>query len=119
MQQLITASQVLVGPAGERVAGGAVLVDGATIAAVGPRAAVEPLAATDARRHHYPHATVLPGLIDCHVHLAFDAGPDPVGAVQCADATDLVLGMAGRAQQLLASGVTTARDLGDRGGLAV
>lgn len=61
----------------------------------------------------------MPGLMDCHVHLAFDAGPDPVSAVVDADRHGLSTAMADRAQQLLASGVTTVRDLGDRDGLAV
>ncbi|MET8678537.1 amidohydrolase family protein [Streptomyces sp. NPDC004647] len=62
---------------------------------------------------------MLPGLIDCHVHLAFDAGPDAIATVQAADEASLLLGMAGRARQLLDTGVTTVRDLGDRDGLAV
>jgi imidazolonepropionase-like amidohydrolase len=57
-------------------------------------------------------------LIDGHVHLAFDASPDPVGALRRSD-LDLLLGMTGRALQALDSGVTTVRDLGDRHGLAL
>ncbi|WP_267881943.1 MULTISPECIES: amidohydrolase family protein [unclassified Streptomyces] len=62
---------------------------------------------------------MLPGLIDSHVHLALDAGPDPVTCLEAASDTELYAGMAERAGRLLATGVTTARDLGDRGGLAV
>ncbi|WP_308345459.1 amidohydrolase family protein [Streptomyces sp. ISL-94] len=67
----------------------------------------------------FPDGTLLPGLIDCHVHLALDAGPDPVTALLDTDDADLLAGMAKRARQLLDSGVTTVRDLGDRNGLAL
>ncbi|WP_263247713.1 amidohydrolase family protein [Saccharopolyspora rosea] len=119
MQQLITAAHVLVGPAGQRIDDGAVLVDGDTITAVGPRAEVVPQAGEGARRRDFPAGTVLPGLINSHVHLAFDASLDAIDNVIDADDTDLLLGMAGRAQRLLRSGVTTIRDLGDRGAAAV
>lgn len=119
MELLISARRVLTGPGGDCVDDGAVLVSGSTIVAVGTLDEVEQVAPDDVRRASFPDGTVLPGLIDCHVHLAFDAGPDPVAAVRGADDMSLLLGMAGRAQQLLATGVTTVRDLGDRGGLSV
>ncbi|MBA3727783.1 MAG: amidohydrolase family protein, partial [Actinobacteria bacterium] len=55
-----------------------------------------------------------PGLIDCHVHLCFDGGPDfvaearvsePYAAIKCV----------GNAERHLAAGVTTVRDLGGLG----
>lgn len=119
VQQLITAAQVLPGPAKQRIPDGAVLIDGGVITAVGPRREVEQQATPEAHRHDFPRHTVLPGLINCHIHLVFDAGPDPVGAVQETEDTDLLAGMAERARQLLAAGVTTVRDLGDRNGLAI
>ncbi|WP_214110958.1 metal-dependent hydrolase family protein [Acrocarpospora catenulata] len=60
--------------------------------------------------------TLLPGLIDTHVHLAFDAGPDPIGSL---DQDGLYDRMRDAALQHLAAGVTTVRDLGDRDYLAV
>jgi imidazolonepropionase-like amidohydrolase len=68
----------------------------------------------------FPDATILPGLINCHVHLAFDASDKPTERVQSeADPVALAFMMANHARQLLDVGVTTARDLGDRDGLAV
>jgi imidazolonepropionase-like amidohydrolase len=61
--------------------------------------------------------TLLPGIIDAHVHLAFDGSRDPVSAIQATDDAALLLGMAGRAARMLASGITTTRDCGARGGL--
>ncbi|SFE41620.1 Imidazolonepropionase [Actinopolyspora alba] len=118
MQQLITADQVVPGPAGQRIPDGAVLVDGDTITAVGPRAEVEPHA-DNARRHTAVGGTVLPGLVNAHVHLTWDAGFGMLERYQAADDAELLLGIAGRAQQALRAGVTTLRDLGDRDGLVL
>ncbi|MGW3176713.1 amidohydrolase family protein [Streptomyces sp. NPDC001153] len=118
-QILITAGQVLLGPSSAHVRDGAVLIAGDGIVAAGAREEVLACAEPDCRTLDFPDSTVLPGLIDCHVHLAFDAGPDPVTTVRESDDATLLLGMAGRARQLLDAGITTARDLGDRGGLVV
>lgn len=119
MDLLITARQVLIGPRGGRIVDGAVLVQGSTITAIGRRAEVEPRATPNTSRAHLPDATVMPGLLDCHVHLAFNAGRDPVAALTDDDDATVLLGMAGRARQLVDAGVTTVRDLGDRGRLSV
>lgn len=62
--------------------------------------------------------SVLPGLIDAHVHLAFDAGADVVGRIGAADDGQLLTQMARAARQALHAGITTVRDLGDRAFLA-
>jgi imidazolonepropionase-like amidohydrolase len=116
---LITAGRVLAGPEGDRIEDGAVLVEHDRIRAVGPRADIETLAGPGTPRIELPDATVLPGLIDCHVHLVFDAGPDPAGYVQSTGEESLLLDMTERARTLLDSGVTTVRDLGDRDGLTL
>jgi imidazolonepropionase-like amidohydrolase len=59
-------------------------------------------------------ATLLPGLIDVHQHLAFDASEDPVGHLIADDDATLLLRMRVAALRALAGGVTTIRDLGDR-----
>ena len=64
-------------------------------------------------------ATLLPGLIDVHVHLGFDAGPDPVARMLADDDHTLLLRMAKHAARALRAGVTTVRDLGDRNFLGV
>jgi imidazolonepropionase-like amidohydrolase len=58
--------------------------------------------------------TMLPGLIDAHVHLGFDAGPKPVATMMADDDTTLILRMRHAAGRALAAGITTVRDLGDR-----
>lgn len=64
-------------------------------------------------------ATLLPGLVDAHVHLCFDAGPDPVGRLASVGDDELLDGMRTAARRALHGGVTTLRDLGDRSYLAV
>ena len=57
---------------------------------------------------------VLPGLIDCHVHLAMDSPPDSRLTGEWAWTTLLMLK---HAQNSLAAGITTVRDVGGRHGL--
>jgi imidazolonepropionase-like amidohydrolase len=62
---------------------------------------------------------LMPGLVDTHLHLCFDASNDPVGHL--AETGDDLLReqMAEAARRALRAGVTTVRDLGDRGYLAL
>ncbi len=57
--------------------------------------------------------TLLPGMIDVHVHLAFDASRDPVGALAARTPEEVHDAMVDAARQTLRAGVTTVRDLGD------
>ncbi|MGW3248739.1 amidohydrolase family protein [Streptomyces sp. NPDC001070] len=61
-----------------------------------------------------PQACLLPGLIDTHTHLAFDASPDPVTSLATTSDADLLAQMRAAAQAALRAGITTIRDLGDR-----
>jgi imidazolonepropionase-like amidohydrolase len=90
----------------------AVVLDGGTITAVGQ----VPEDATVVELHK---ATLLPGLVDTHVHLAFDASPDPVSALAARDDAATFAAMAAAARRTVAGGVTTVRDLGDRGYLSL
>ncbi|MET8976384.1 amidohydrolase family protein [Streptomyces sp. NPDC004539] len=66
-----------------------------------------------------PDGWLLPGLVDAHVHLCWDAGPDAVAHVT-SQASGTVLETArAAATSALHAGVTTVRDLGDRDYLAV
>ncbi|MEV4316087.1 amidohydrolase family protein [Actinocrispum sp. NPDC049592] len=61
-----------------------------------------------------PGTTLLPGLIDTHVHLAFDASPDCVGALAARDDSEALAAMDQAARLAVRAGITTIRDLGDR-----
>ncbi|MFF7166839.1 amidohydrolase family protein [Streptomyces sp. NPDC008086] len=115
---LITADRVLTG-SGAYLEDGAVLVDGDRIAAVGPRAQFAGHSDAPGAQLSFPGATVVPGLIDAHVHLVFDGGAEPLAAFNASSDEQLLRDMRRRAEQLLSSGVTTVRDLGDRNGLAL
>ncbi|MEU3301223.1 amidohydrolase family protein [Streptomyces sp. NPDC006678] len=118
MHVLVSAGQMITGPGGRRLCDAAVLVRDGVIADAGHRADVERRAPRAPFRYDFPRGTLLPGLIDSHVHLALDAGADPVTTLCAADDADVRRGMAERALLLLGTGVTTVRDLGDRNGLA-
>jgi imidazolonepropionase-like amidohydrolase len=116
MPEVLTAPRVLIGDG--VVADGAVVIGGSGIDWAGP---VRELPAGQAGqpRTDYPGATILPGLIDSHVHLGFDGGPQPATRMRAeTDAQQLAL-MLHSARELLGVGVTTARDLGGRGYLSV
>ncbi|MEJ3745757.1 amidohydrolase family protein [Actinomycetes bacterium KLBMP 9797] len=92
-----------------------VLVDGARVAAVTAGGAPP----AGAELVDLGAATLLPGLIDTHTHLAFDASADPVGRLAAASDDELLDRMRAAARTALAAGVTTVRDLGDRGYLSL
>jgi imidazolonepropionase-like amidohydrolase len=92
-----------------------VLLDGTTIAAVGSGLAVP----AGADVIDLSGATLLPGLVDSHTHLAFDASPDPVGALAGRSDDETLDAMTVAGQTALRGGVTTVRDLGDRGYLSL
>ena len=76
----------------------------------------EPRAAGDAQRIDAPDATLLPGLIDCHVHFAMSGGPDWLSEIQQSYALSCWRA-AGHARATLEAGFTTVRTLGGRDGV--
>ncbi|WP_030017303.1 amidohydrolase family protein [Streptomyces monomycini] len=87
-----------------------VLIENGRIAAVHPGGL--PLVGTDIL--DLGAATLLPGFIDTHTHLAFDASDDVIGRLTAADDTTLLQRIRTAARATLSAGVTTVRDLGDR-----
>lgn len=117
---MLTAPHVLTGPVGAEYSPGAVLISGGTIAAIGDRDTVAHAADSSTRHQDLGEgSTILPGLVNAHVHLCFDATSDPAAAAQSSTDEELLEGMADRARTTLQAGITTVRDLGDRDGLAL
>lgn len=58
--------------------------------------------------------TLLPGLVDVHVHLCFDSGQEVVASLAARDDAALLEAMTQAAKAAALGGVTTVRDLGDR-----
>lgn len=89
-----------------------VIIRGAKIAAVGlDRDLPLPRGATtiDGRG-----LTLLPGLIDCHVHFCLGAEPDVVDAIAQETPALTLLKSSQAARQTLEAGITTVRDVGSR-----
>ena len=109
---LIRAATVIDGNGGPPLQRGAVLIEGDSIRAVGTEEDVMPPDGAPVQEFNYEDKTVMPGLVDCHVHLiGIGDGrkgddlaliPDEVLTVQAAR----------NARTHLYSGVTTVRDCG-------
>ena len=116
MPEVLSASRVMTGD--ETVDNGAVVIGDRTVDWAGPAEAL-PAEYVAMPRADYPGSTILSGLIDSHVHLGFDGGPEPAARIRGeTDEQQLVL-MLRSARELLGVGVTTARDLGARAYLNV
>jgi imidazolonepropionase-like amidohydrolase len=113
MPYAIRAARLFDGVGDEPLLDAVIVVDGERIAAVGHEAP-DGLAITD-----LGEATLLPGLIDVHVHLTFDGSLDPVGSLAQAPDEQVLEGMRKAARTALAAGITTVRDLGDRNYLSL
>jgi imidazolonepropionase-like amidohydrolase len=116
MPEVLTAPRVLTGD--RAVTDGAVVIGDRTVSWTGPAEELpgeyRPLPRAD-----YPGSTIMPGLIDGHVHLGFDGGPNPAARMRGATDEQLLVLMLHSARDLLGVGVTTARDLGARAYLDV
>ncbi|MGY1812436.1 amidohydrolase family protein [Blastococcus sp. SYSU D00820] len=97
---------------GDRVlpGGALVLVADGRIAGVEPAGAPVP---ADCPVTDHRNATLLPGLIDTHVHLCADAGPRALDTIPDLSAAALDRVVETSLRRHLAAGVTAVRDLGD------
>lgn len=90
-----------------------IVVDGDRIAAVGTQVP-EGMEVTD-----LGDVTLLPGLVDVHVHLCFDGSLEPVAHLAAASDEEVLDVMRAAGRTALAAGITTVRDLGDRNYLSL
>ena len=110
MDRTILAGAALIdGSGAPAVAGRAVVVEGGRIAAV-----VDERAAPAGHTVRLDGLTLLPGLINCHVHLCFGGEADPAAAMLKDPYATTVIKAARHARQSVEAGVTTVRDLGGR-----
>jgi imidazolonepropionase-like amidohydrolase len=96
---------------------GALLVEDARIVAVGPlstvRAGRQP--SSEVKEIDLRPRILLPGLIDCHVHLVGGPEPRTLWNTQYEDDARLAIRAYANAQSALTVGLTTVRDCGARG----
>jgi imidazolonepropionase-like amidohydrolase len=93
----------------------AVIVEGGRIARVGPTRDLP----SGTEVVDLGDATLLPGLIDTHVHLVWNASAEPHGLVARESRALTVLRCARNAALHLEAGVTTVRDVGATDGLSI
>ncbi len=115
MNSIIAPEVLLDGATGDWAEGHAVWVAEGRIAAVGPLAAIRDQAPGGTAVVPAPGASLVPGLIDAHVHLAWGL-PDQPAWERVRDTPEGQTAWAlGAAQAALAAGVTTQRDCGGPG----
>jgi imidazolonepropionase-like amidohydrolase len=103
----VTAARLLEVETGRVLNGQVIRIENGTISSVGPRAAGEPVDID------LGDVTLLPGLIDAHVHLAGGEELTPYEDLKQSAARAAIEGVANARKTLLA-GFTTVRDLGSR-----
>lgn len=95
-----------------RLAGGVlVLVEDSSIVGIEPGSAVAP---AGCEVTHFPGTTLLPGLIDTHVHLCGDSSPRALDRLPGLSPSELEDAIEAAKRRTLAVGVTSVRDLGDQ-----
>ena len=97
----------------EEIRDAAIVIQGGRIAAVGPAERVP--APAGARVIDHSDATVMPGLVDGHVHLMYRREESIYAHAQSFDDHQLLVRCAYHARKVLEAGVTTVRDCGSRG----
>lgn len=88
------------------------LVRGTKILAVGPTNEVR--IPQQAVRIDGRGLSIIPGLIDCHVHLCLGGEPDVIGTLESEQPSYTLLKSATHAQVTIDAGFTTVRDVGSR-----
>ena len=88
-----------------------VLVEGEKILKIGP---VSDFEGFSDRKVDTSGCTILPGLIDCHVHLVYSGENDPKSYLLKMSPGKIVMKALENAQNTLMNGVTSIRDLGGR-----
>jgi imidazolonepropionase-like amidohydrolase len=106
---VLSGARLIDGTGAEPVRGRSVVVEGGLITAVVDDARAPRGSGIDLAGH-----TLLPGLINCHVHLCLGAEPDPVRPLRDEPLALTAIKALVRARQTLEGGVTTVRDLGGR-----
>lgn len=109
------ADRVIDGISDEPLQNAAVLVEDGQIVSVGPEGNLS----EDIEVVDLGDATLLPGLIDAHVHLVWSASAEPHAVVESEPRAVTALRCADNMKKHLEAGVTTVRDVGSTDGMAI
>jgi len=112
MKSVIIRSTRVIDGTGRTIERATVVIRGNRIVAVGPDRDLS--ISGRATKIDGRGLSVLPGLIDCHVHLCLGAEPDVVDAITKETSSLILLKSSRAARQTLESGFTTVRDVGSR-----
>jgi imidazolonepropionase-like amidohydrolase len=110
METALANGTVFVGN-GQILEGGTVLVQGERISKVSKGNVTIP---KGVRKIDLAGRFLLPGFIDCHVHLCLDGSPDPLATLSGESIPMTTLKAAQFARKTLMAGVTSVRDMGGR-----
>ncbi len=118
--QIIYAGTLIDGTGAPPIYDAAVVVNQGKIAYAGPAADLPPDTPADLPRLDAPQGTVLPGLIESHVHLTFNTrtaatSPAVIEQLVTDDEWMIAIRAVQAAQACLAAGITTVRDCGAKG----
>ena len=94
-----------------------VVLDGPRIASVGPDSRAKFPKGTQVIEER--GKTLLPGLIDCHVHYCLDASADSIASFERDDPIVTAVKAVTHARATLEAGITTVRDLGSRDHISI
>lgn len=108
MRTVLTNCKLIDGIADEIIENAYIVVRGEEIEEVGS-GRIEPLPTDNVM--DCSGSYVLPGLIDCHVHLVWDGSPDPQGVIDRLDRESVALLAYKHATEYLRLGITTVRDV--------
>jgi imidazolonepropionase-like amidohydrolase len=110
---VIEAGRLVDGTGAEPIEAARIVVEGQRIREVGPASQVK-VPGGDVDRIDFSEYTVIPGLLDGHVHLNFSALPTALPDILAEDNPRILLRAVHNAQLALRVGVTTVRDCGGR-----
>jgi imidazolonepropionase-like amidohydrolase len=99
------------------IPGQALIVEGRRISWIGPQAQLPE--GSEGHAIDGQGGTIMPGMINCHVHLTNDGSPDLLGQVERDSVTVSALRGYLNLQATLATGVTSVRDCGAANGIAI
>jgi len=111
MKTIIYNCHIIDGKSDQVIENGYIIIENEKIADIGVY--VESIAGMKA--DHYINGTgkyVTPGLIDAHVHLAWDGSPDPLPIIDAMENDEVTLRVYKHALDYLHLGITTVRDVG-------